>query len=65
LFDISKPFDKVWHKGLLSELHHAGIRGNLLTGFLVTSLIDSSVLFYLEVLQILPIKRLESYRDLF
>ena len=28
-FDISKAFDKVWHKGLLAKLNHAGISGNL------------------------------------
>ena len=32
-FDISKAFDKVWHKGLLFKLRRAGIRGNLLCWF--------------------------------
>jgi hypothetical protein len=32
-FDISKAFDKVWHKGLLVKLNHAGISGNLLCWF--------------------------------
>jgi len=38
-FDISKAFDKVWHKGLLCKLQHAGIRGNLLS-FLSNYLTD-------------------------
>ena len=29
--DISKAFDKVWHKGLLQKLKYVGIHGNLLT----------------------------------
>ena len=29
-FDISKAFDKVWHKGLLFKLRRAGIGGKLL-----------------------------------
>ena len=29
-FDISKAFDKVWHKGLIFKLKRAGIRGKLL-----------------------------------
>ena len=29
-FDISKAFDKVWHKGLLYKLQKAGICGELL-----------------------------------
>ena len=32
-FDISKAFDKVWHRGLLFKLERAGIRGNLLSWF--------------------------------
>ena len=28
-FDISKAFDRVWHRGLLCKLHAAGIRGTL------------------------------------
>ena len=32
-FDISKAFDKVWHKGLLFKMRRAGIRGKLLAWF--------------------------------
>ena len=28
--DVSKAFDKVWHKGLFFELRKMGLRGNLL-----------------------------------
>jgi len=31
--DISKAFDRVWHKGLLCKLQSVGIRGNLLNWF--------------------------------
>ena len=31
--DISKAFDRVWHRGLILKLHSAGIRGNLLIWF--------------------------------
>ena len=31
--DISKAFDKVWHKGLLYKLRRVGIKGDLLTWF--------------------------------
>ena len=32
-FDISKAFDKVWHRGLLAKLKAAGITGHLLSWF--------------------------------
>ena len=32
-FDVSKAFDKVWHKGLLTKLYAIGIRGALHTWF--------------------------------
>ena len=31
--DISKAFDRVWHKGLIYKLHRCGIRGRLLLWF--------------------------------
>ena len=31
--DISKAFDRVWHKGLLKKIEAAGIRGNLALWF--------------------------------
>ena len=31
--DISKAFDKVWHKGVLYKLHGVGIKGDLLNWF--------------------------------
>ena len=32
-FDISKAFDRVWHRGLLFKLKEMGIVGNLLLWF--------------------------------
>ena len=32
-FDVSKAFDKVWHKGLLFKLYHVGVRGRLIKWF--------------------------------
>ena len=32
-FDISKTFDKVWHKGLIFKMKNAGIQGPLLVWF--------------------------------
>ena len=29
--DISKAFDKIWHKGISYKLHQYGVTGNLLT----------------------------------
>ena len=37
--DISKAFDKVWHKGLIYKLQSVGISGNLLN--LITSFLDN------------------------
>ena len=31
--DISKTFDRVWHRGLLAILYHYGIMGNLHKSF--------------------------------
>ena len=31
--DVSKAYDKVWHRGLLYKLHKLGISGNLLKWF--------------------------------
>ena len=31
--DISKAFDRVWHRGLIAKLHHYGICGSLLEWF--------------------------------
>ena len=32
-FDMSKAFDKVWHKGLIFKLKQSGISGNFLSTF--------------------------------
>ena len=37
-FDISKAFDKVWHKSLIFKLRRAGINGKLLGWLSITSL---------------------------
>ena len=33
--DISKAFDRIWHKGLLHKLHGIGCSGKSCIGFLV------------------------------
>ena len=48
-FDISKAFDKVWHKGLVLKLRRAGIRGKLLAWFQVIFPIVLRELMYQEV----------------
>ena len=37
--DMSKPFDKVWHEGLLFKLKQNGISGQILN--LLTSYLDN------------------------
>ena len=32
--DISKAFDRIWHKGLIFKLHECGIRGRMLNWFI-------------------------------
>ena len=32
-FDISKAFERVWHRGLIHKLEAAGIKGTLLNWF--------------------------------
>ena len=34
--DISKPFDKVWHQGLLYKLRKIGVKGDLSCGSKIT-----------------------------
>ena len=44
-FDISKAFDRVWHKGLLFKLHYVCISGLFWDSLLTTSLRGNSVSF--------------------
>ena len=39
--DISKAFDRVWHKGIIAKLKHYGISGGLRPGLKVACRIDS------------------------
>ena len=32
--DISKAFDRVWHRGLIARLRSTGVKGNLLNCFI-------------------------------
>ena len=32
--DISKAFDRVWHRGLIAKLRSIGVEGNLLNWFI-------------------------------
>ena len=43
-FDISKAFDKVWHKGLLFKLNRAGIHGKLLSWFYLSNRLQRVIL---------------------
>ena len=43
--DISKAFDKVWHKGLLFKLSQNGISGTSYTSYLVFRVIENKEFF--------------------
>ena len=45
--DISKAFDRVWHKGLLFKLESVGIGDSLFISLLIILTIESKGLFYL------------------
>ena len=35
LLDISKAFDRVWHRGLIAKSRSIGVEGNLLNGWFI------------------------------
>ena len=63
--DISKAFDRVWHKGLLLKLRQYGISGNILNCFLITYLTAHSGCLFIPHFPMKYLSKLGYPKDLF